>query len=60
MRVTVDGPATYQGVRVDHPDIIAGIENLARQGRTNEDICRIIGMPVEVVEKYARPIRAAS
>lgn len=58
MRTTVEGPAEYAGVRVDHPRIIDGIKRLARQHRSLEDICRIIGMPQEVVQKYVREAKA--
>ncbi len=53
-RVEVQGPAEYAGVRVDHPRIIEATKLLHRQGRNLEDICRIVGMPQEVVQKYIR------
>lgn len=55
--VDVEGPATYQDVSVEHPDIVSGIENLVKQGRNNEYICRVIGMPPEVVDRVRHRLR---
>lgn len=51
-RVTVEGPATYAGVRVNHPTIVAAIKNLVKQKRPIDYIMRITGMPAEVIRKY--------
>ena len=48
---------TYQGVPTDHPRIVEYIKNMVRQGQSREDICRIVGMPHEVVEKYEREVK---
>ena len=53
MSVTVRTPE-HQGVSVEHPRIIEAIKNLSKQGRTREDIVKIVGMPGEVVAKYDR------
>ena len=48
----VEGAPTYQGVRVNHPTIVATIQNMVKQGKKLEEIMRITGMPGEVVRKY--------
>lgn len=50
--VSVEGPATYQGVRVDNPTIAAYIKTMVKQGRRTEDIMRVVGMPAEVIHRY--------
>lgn len=60
MHVTVEGPASYNGVSVEHPSIQSSIRNLIKQGRTNEDICRIIGMPQEVVDRVRTRLKKES
>jgi len=47
----------YQGVDVEHPRIVEAIKNLAREGRSTDEIARIVGMPYEVVRKYEREVR---
>lgn len=44
-------PHDYNGLRVDHPDIVAAIRAMIRAGRKNEDIIRIVGMPQAVVNR---------
>ena len=57
-KVEVQGPATYNGVPVNHPAIIAGIKTLTKQGHGKGHIMRVIGMPSEVVEKYMAEAKA--
>jgi hypothetical protein len=57
MIVHVEGPATYAGVRVDHPSIVAAIRALAKQGKPKAEIMRIVGMPGEIVDRYAREVK---
>ncbi len=45
---------TYQGVSVNHPSIVATIKKMAKEGRKKEEIARIVGMPMEVVERHSR------
>lgn len=54
MSVTVEGPATYAGVRVNHPRIVATIQQMVKQGKKIEDIMRVVGMPAEVVRKHMK------
>lgn len=44
----------YNGVNVNHPSIIAGIQNMTRQGRPKEEIMQVIGVPGEVVERHQK------
>lgn len=46
----------YDGVDVDHPDVIRGIKVLARQGKQTQEIMKLVGMPYEVVRKYMREV----
>ena len=43
---------TYQGVSVEHPRIVDAIKNLAKQGKSKDEIRRIVGMPNEVIERH--------
>ena len=56
--VQVLGAPEYHGVRVDHPSVLEGIDNLIRKGYANEHIIRIIGMPAETVDKRRAHLRA--
>jgi hypothetical protein len=49
--VVVEGAQEFRGVRVDHPRILEGVRNLLKQGYNNEHICKVIGVPQEVVDK---------
>jgi hypothetical protein len=40
---------TFQGVRTDHPEIIRAIQNMTKKKDPPEVICRVVGMPMEVV-----------
>lgn len=51
VHITVEAPR-YQGVEVDNPTIVRYIRNMIRQGRKTEEICRVVGMPAQVVKKY--------
>ncbi len=46
----------YQGVDVDHPRIQEYAKNMAKQGRTVEEIAKVVGIPHEVAEKYKREV----
>lgn len=46
----------YNGVAVDHPDVIRGIKVLARQRKSTVEIMKVVGMPYEVVRKYMREV----
>ncbi len=48
--VSVESPK-FQGVRVDHERLQAGMLTLLKQGYSNEHIMRVIGVPQEVVSK---------
>lgn len=43
--------ARYNDVHVDTPVVIAAIRNGITMGWNNETICRVVGMPPEVVDK---------
>lgn len=57
-KVEVEGPATYAGVRVNHPAIVSSIKNLVKQGKNTEYICRVVGMPAEVVNRIRSEVKA--
>jgi hypothetical protein len=42
----------YEGVDTDHPQIVAAIQRMAREGRSESEIQRVVGMPREVVRKH--------
>lgn len=54
------GDAVYDGVRVDDRRIQSSIENLINQGYGNDHICKVIGMPQEVVDKVRHRLKASS
>lgn len=43
---------TYQGVSVENPRIIEAIKNMKKQGRRDEEISKVVGMPMEVVRRH--------
>lgn len=47
----------YKGVRTDHPRIVEAIQALAKQGKTKEQISKVVGMPYEVVDKYVQKVK---
>jgi hypothetical protein len=49
--------ATFNGVSVDDPTIVATIRNGIKMGWNNETICRVVGMPQEVVDKQRALVR---
>jgi hypothetical protein len=51
-KVDVEGPATFAGVRVNHPSIVSACKQMWKQGRKLEDIMRVTGMPAEVCQRY--------
>lgn len=44
----------YQGVSTDHPGIKDFIKGAHKQGRSKEEIAKLSGMPIEVVERHIR------
>ncbi len=56
--IVVEGPQEFKGVRVDHPSIVSSIRNLIAQGYGQEQICKLIGMPGEVVDRERRRLKA--
>jgi hypothetical protein len=44
-------PPTFHGVRVDNPTILTYIRNGIKQGWNNEQICKVVGCPQEIVDK---------
>jgi hypothetical protein len=44
--------ATYNGVPVDNPTVVATIRNCIKMGWRNEDICRVVEIPGSVVDKH--------
>ena len=49
--------AEYGGVDVQHPRIVEAIKTLAKQGKTTEQMVKIVGMPHEVVQAVARTVK---
>lgn len=47
----------YQGVDVEHPKIREYGKNMVKEGKSREEICRVLGMPHEVVEKIERDVK---
>jgi len=46
-----------QGVSVDHPRIRDFIKGAAKQGRSREEIAKLSGQPLEVVDRHIRDAR---
>ena len=44
-------PKEFNGVRVDHPTLLTYIRNAIKKGYNNQQICKIVGLPHEIVEK---------
>ena len=42
---------SYQGVSVDHPRVVDTIKNCKKQGMTKEQAQKIVGMPMEIIDK---------
>lgn len=49
--------ATYNGVPVDNPTVVAAIRNGIKLGWNNETICRVVEIPPEVVDKQRALVR---
>ena len=49
--ITVEGAPEYQGVRVDHPSLLDGIDTLIKKGYGNESIAKIIGCPGSLIDQ---------
>ncbi len=43
----------HKGVDVNHPAIVRSIKQMHNEGRSREDIIRLVGMPAEVVRKHS-------
>lgn len=43
----------HKGVDVNHRAIVDCIQRMHSEGRSKEDIMRIVGMPKEVVQKHS-------
>lgn len=50
----VGGDKGKSKLSVDHPGIKRGIENAKKSGLNKEQIAKVIGVPVEVVERHSR------
>jgi len=50
-------PPEFHGVRVNHPTIVTYIRNGIKQGWGNEQICKVVGCPQEIVEKERRKLK---
>lgn len=55
-QVQTDSPTIQDGLRVDHPDLKAYIRNGIKLGWGNERICKVIGVPPELVSKVRSQI----
>lgn len=42
----------YNGVDVNNPRIVEYIKSAAKQGKTKQEVMKLVGMPYEVVDKY--------
>jgi hypothetical protein len=51
LQVEVESPTLDQGLRVDHPDIKEYIINGIKMGWGNERICKVVGVPGDIVSK---------
>ena len=47
----------YAGVDVDHPRIVEYIRNMLKQGEKKEKIAKVVGMPLEVVDRVERDFK---
>ncbi len=47
----------YQGVDVNHPTIVEAIKTMVKQGERREKICKVVGMPHEVVQAIEREVK---
>jgi hypothetical protein len=48
---------TFNGVSVEDPTVVSTIRNGIKMGWNNETICRVVGMPQEVVDKQRALVR---
>lgn len=44
----------YKGVDTEHPTIVEYVKNAAKQGMSKERAMKIIGMPMEVIDRIYR------
>ena len=47
----------YDNVDVDHPRIAEATKKMIRDGKSTEEISKVVGMPYEVVRKYERDVK---
>jgi len=47
----------YNGVDTDNPRIVETIKKMAKEGATKDQICKIVGMPYEVVDKHYQHVK---
>lgn len=46
----------YKGVSVDNPRIVEYSKNMIKGGSSDEQISRVVGMPVEVIQSIRRDV----
>lgn len=49
-------PAEYKEVSVEHPRIREYTKQAAREGFSKEHAMKIVGMPMEVIDKYYKEV----
>ena len=47
----------YLGVDTDHPTIVNAIRTMANQGKSTEEIMKVVGMPSEVVKRHQQDVK---
>lgn len=47
----------YNGVDVDHPTVQRYAKNMAREGKSAEEIARVIGIPREIAREYREEVK---
>jgi len=48
---------TYDNVDVEHPRIAAAAKKMIREGKSTEEVAKVIGMPWEVIRKFERDVK---
>lgn len=58
MAIQVKDPTIENGlVEITHPSLENAAKNMAKDGKTREEIAKRTGLPMEVAEKYERAAR---
>lgn len=58
MTIHVTDPKIEKGlVDITHPSLVNSAKNMAKEGKTREEIAKRTGLPMEVAEKYERAAR---